>query len=203
MADVLLVEPRQAGQRSPLRVGLAHVPVGDQIVAVRVGVHQQDDDVAQDAPRLLVVAADQLVAGLDQLLRAEHLVGVQAAVDPDDRLALGGERLGLGVGEPLGQRQPPGDLLVAAEPLVVLGRGDDGHQLRPALGGLADLDQRQAIRLGVELPPVLGELPVGGELVVGADVEAELGLGRGDAGPGSGRWTGRRAGRSRRRGRRP
>ena len=67
--------------------------------------------------RLVVVAADQAVAGLDQLLRAEHLVGVQAAVDPDDRLALGGERLGLGVGQAFGQGQPPGDFLVAGEPL--------------------------------------------------------------------------------------
>ena len=111
---------------------------------------------------------------------------MQPAVDPDDRPALGGERLGLDVGEALGQGQAPGDLLVAAEPLLVLGRGDDGHQLRPALGGLADLDQRQPIRLGVELAPVVGQLPVGRELVVGPDVEAELGLGGGDAAAGAG-----------------
>ena len=167
--------------RPPQRIGLAQVPVGDEVVAVRVGVDQQDDHVVEDAARLVVVAADQAVDGLDQLLRAEHLVGVQPAVDPDHRLALGGERLGLGVGEALGQGQAAGDLLVAAEPLLVLGRGDDGHQLRPALGGLADLDQRQPVRLGVELAPVVGQLPVGGELVVVADVEAELGLGGGDA----------------------
>jgi hypothetical protein len=73
---------------------------------------------------------------------------------------------------------------------VVLGGGDDRHQLRSAFGGLADVHHRQPIRLGIELPPVLGELPVGGELVVGPDVEAELGLGSGDASA----WTGGRLG---------
>ena len=74
----------------------------DQLVAVGVGVHGEDDDVAEEAQRLGVDAADELVDGLDQLLRAEHLVGVQAAVDPDDRLAFGRERARLIVGEALG-----------------------------------------------------------------------------------------------------
>ena len=53
--------------------------------------------------RLGVVAADQLVDRLDQLLRAEHLGRVQAAVDPDDRLAFLRQRARLLVGQPLGQ----------------------------------------------------------------------------------------------------
>ena len=36
----------------------------------------------------VVVAAGHPLDVLDQLLRAERFVGVQAAVDPDDRLAL-------------------------------------------------------------------------------------------------------------------
>ena len=56
--------------------------------------------------RLLVVAAHHLVDRLDQLLRAEHLGRVQAAVDPDDGLAFLGERARLVVGQPLGMREP-------------------------------------------------------------------------------------------------
>ena len=52
--------------------------------------------------RLGVVAADQLVDRLDQLLRAEHFGGVQAAVDPDDRLAFLRQRARLIVGQPFG-----------------------------------------------------------------------------------------------------
>ena len=53
-------------------------------------------------------------------MRAEHLGRVQAAVDPDDGLALARQRAGLLVGESFGRRQAPGDLLVAIEILVVL-----------------------------------------------------------------------------------
>src|SRR4029450_4344841 len=42
----------------------------------------------QQPPRLLIVCLRKLVDEFDQLLRAEHLVGVQPAVDPDHRLAL-------------------------------------------------------------------------------------------------------------------
>ena len=55
--------------------------------------------------RLGVGAADQLVDDLDQLVRAEHLGRVQAAVDPDDRLAFLRERVRLIVGQPLGARE--------------------------------------------------------------------------------------------------
>ena len=41
------------------------------------------------------VAAEELVDRLDQRLGAERLAGVQAAVDPHDRLALGRELRGL------------------------------------------------------------------------------------------------------------
>ena len=60
-------------------------------------------------------AAHQLVHELDQLLRAEHLVRVQAAVDPDNRLALGGERARLLIVEIFGQREAPGDVAVVVE----------------------------------------------------------------------------------------
>ena len=58
----------------------------------------------------VVVARDQLVDGLDQLVGAEHFGGVQAAVDPDDRLAFLRERVRLIVGQPFGERQTLGDV---------------------------------------------------------------------------------------------
>ena len=63
-------------------------------------MRREDDDVAQEAQGLRVGAADELVDRFDQLLRAEHFVGVQPAVDPDDRLPSSSERTSLGVGQP-------------------------------------------------------------------------------------------------------
>ena len=71
-----------------------------QLHAVRVRVHRQDDEVVQEAHRLGVGAADQLIDRLDQLVRAEHFGRVQAAVDPDDRLAFLRQRARLIVGQP-------------------------------------------------------------------------------------------------------
>ena len=58
--------------------------------------------VVEEPHRLLVGAADHLVDHLAELLRAERLGGVQAAVDPDDRLAFLRQRARLLVGQPLG-----------------------------------------------------------------------------------------------------
>ena len=56
VADVLLVSARQPDERAQQRIALAHVPVRDELVAVRVGVHGQHDHVAQEAQRLGVGA---------------------------------------------------------------------------------------------------------------------------------------------------
>ena len=56
----------------------------------------------------------QPVDRFDQLLRAEHFGRVQAAVDPDDGLAVLRELARLLVGEAVGERQPAVDVLVAA-----------------------------------------------------------------------------------------
>ena len=115
MAGVLVVEDRDALRGALHRVVVPHVPVGDEGVAVRIGVGDQEDDVIQEAHRLGVVAADHLPHEFHELLGAEDLGGVEAAVDPDDGLALGGERAGFVLGDALGMRQPPRDLLVAVE----------------------------------------------------------------------------------------
>ena len=85
----------------------------------------EDDDVAQDPRRLLVGAADQLVDRLDQLVRADHFGRVQAAVDPDDRLAFLRQRARLLLGHAARAVQLLRDLLVAIELGEVLRRGDD------------------------------------------------------------------------------
>ena len=66
------------------------------------------------------------------------------------------------------------------------GERDDRHVLAAALGGLADVDQLHAVRLGGELLPVRLELGVAGHLVIVADVEAEGLFGGGDFGRGLG-----------------
>ena len=104
------------------RVGFAHVPIGHELVPVRVGVHGQHDHVTQETTRLIVRTADQLIDGLDQLLCAEYLVSVQPAIDPDDRFALGRQRARLRVGQSLRQGKASRDVTVVIESPQVLGR---------------------------------------------------------------------------------
>ena len=140
----------------------------------------QDDHVSEEPHRLFVGAADELIDRFHQLLRAEDLGGVQAAVDPHDGLAVASELPCLFVGQALGEREPLGDVLVFLQVFVVLRRGDDGHQLIAALGGLADALQDHAVGIGVELAEELAELGVVRQDVVGADRMAEELLRRGD-----------------------
>ena len=127
-----------------------------------------------------VGAAHHLPDVFEQLLRAERFGCVEPAVNPDDGLAFLGERTRLFVAQSLGVREPRRDLLVARELLVVLRRGHDRHQLRAALGRLADGLDDDARRLFGELLPVGRDLLVVGEEVVVAEVVAELLERRGD-----------------------
>ena len=174
MPDVLLVEsgdspaPALGGLRHP------HVPVRYQLHAVGVGVHRQQDDVIQEPQRFPIVAAEHLVDGFHQLVGTEDLRGVQSAVDPDDGLALLGQGAGVVIRQPLGEGQPPGNVLVPGEVPVVFRRRDDGHEMGASFGGPADLLEHHARRLALELAPVCFQLGVVGEVIVVADVEAEL-----------------------------
>ncbi len=136
-------------------------------------VHGQNDDVVQNAQRLGIVAAHHLPDEFHQLLRAQNFRGMQTAIDPNHRLAFMRQRARFVVGEPFGERQLARDFLVMLQLLVIFGRGDDGHPLRAALFGLADLDQLHAIGLGGQFLPPGGELCVIGELVIVADLESE------------------------------
>ena len=89
-------------------VGVAHVPVGDELHAVGIGEGAEDDVVVEEAQGLGIGLGVELVDGLDELLGADGLGGVKAAVDPDDGFAFFGERLGLVVGETLGAGRASG-----------------------------------------------------------------------------------------------
>ena len=70
---------------------------------------------------------------LDQLLRAEHFGGVQAAVDPDHRLAFARERVRLLVGQPSASASLRFASLISGSFRVVLRRRDDGRDsVRPS-----------------------------------------------------------------------
>ena len=165
-------------------VGLAHVPLGDEVVSVRIVEDEERNVVVEEAHRFGVGAGVELVNGFDELGLADGFRRMQAAIDPDDGFAFFGERVSLVWGKSFGVGELGGDFLVVVELGDVLGRGDDDHVLAAALGGGADVDQLHAVGLGGELLDVGGDLVVVGQHVVVAHVEADGLFGRGDVGTG-------------------
>ncbi len=172
VTDVLLIETRDVHVALE-RVRVLHVPVRDELHPVRIRVNGQDDQVVQEAHRLRIGAADQLIRRLDQLVRAEDFGGVETAVEPDDGFAFARRArvASSSVPSPIARRRD--DVLVAVELLEVLRRRDDRHELRATFGRLPDLLHDHAVGLGVDLLPVFLELIVVRQLPVVADVEPE------------------------------
>ena len=102
VADVFLPKARNVLERALAGVGLAHVPVGNQFHAVRIGVRGQNDNVVENAQRFRIVARHHFVDQLHQLMSAQHFAGVQSAVDPHYGFAFVRQRAGLIVGESFG-----------------------------------------------------------------------------------------------------
>ncbi len=96
--------------------------------------------------------------------------------------AVAGELPRLIVGQALGEREPAIDVLEFREVPMVLRRRDDRGVLGPALGCLADVDDRHPVGFLIELLQVLLELRVVDETVVVADLPAELLLRARDSG---------------------
>jgi hypothetical protein len=71
VADVLLIEFWETAELPLQWVRAAHVPVGDQVVAIRIGVHEQDDDIIEQAQGFFIIAAHELIDRLTQLLCAQ------------------------------------------------------------------------------------------------------------------------------------
>ena len=82
-------------------------------------MHREDHEIVQEPGRLGIGARDELIDRLDQLVGAEDLGRVQAAVEPDNALALLRQCSSLLVGQTLGQRQPAGDFLVSLDLPVI------------------------------------------------------------------------------------
>ncbi len=172
--DIFLVEPRDISVRAFGHIRLAHVPVRDQLHAVGIDQTAEQDHIVKKAPGLVVLTAAHLPDGLDQLLCAQRFSRVQPAVDPDHGAALARQRARLLVAQPLRQRQPPRDLFVSIELLLVLRRSDDRQVHGPPLGALAHFDDLQSIRFPVQLLDVGFILRVIDQLIIIADVEPEL-----------------------------
>ena len=65
VTGVLVIEARQSRRRALQSVGVAHIPVGHQLLPVGIGRDQEDDVVAEEAQRLWVGSAHQLICRLD------------------------------------------------------------------------------------------------------------------------------------------
>ena len=86
--DVLVIKLRKALQTALQRVRFAHVPVGNQFLAIGVRRHAKDDVVVEKTHRIHIGSAQQLVYGFNELLGTNGLIGVQAAINPDDGFTL-------------------------------------------------------------------------------------------------------------------
>ncbi len=194
VADIVMVE---LGDPGHLEVGtdVRHVPVGDDVEAVRVHVrHEQDDRVLADGSSLGRLVGHEVVCHFGHHLTMSHLGRVQPPVDPNDRLSFLRERPSLRLGENRAVsfvrissvRERPGDLFVAIHPSQVLRCGDCRDVQRLPKGALADLLENHPIGRRGQGLVVRGDWAVGRELEVLAGRETDdvsrrrhLGSGRG------------------------
>uniref|UniRef100_A0A0N5A4K1 LigA n=1 Tax=Parastrongyloides trichosuri TaxID=131310 RepID=A0A0N5A4K1_PARTI len=191
VADVLLIQHRDAVVLALQRILVAHVPGRNQLPPVRVQRREQDDYVVQDALGLGVLGRQPFIEGGDQGLRRHRLGGVQAAVDPHYGLAFGGQGAGLVLADALGLGQAPRDLLIAVDVGQVLRRGDDREVLRPSFRRATDLQQLHPVGLPRQGMQIALELGVGDQAIVRSDLMAERLQRRGQ---GAGGRRGRRRG---------
>src|SRR4051812_13717624 len=73
VGGVFLPEARDAVELALGWVGVAHVPVGDQLHAVGIGKGAEDDVIVQEAHGLRIGLGVELVDGLDELLGSDGL----------------------------------------------------------------------------------------------------------------------------------
>ena len=97
--DIVMIELRDA-RHLELAAHIRHIPVGDDIQAVRVHVrHQEDDRVLPHTPGLRGLVRHEVARHLRHQLPVRDLRRVQPAVDPHDRDAFPRERPRLLLGE--------------------------------------------------------------------------------------------------------
>ncbi len=174
VATILLVEVWKSGHAAGFWVGSAHVPVGNPIVSVGVGVDEEDDAVLEHPFGLGIVLTREAVRHLDEVLSFEHFAGVEPAVNPDDRLLVLDKLFDFIV---VLKTFCQGEALVALsdafEISAVAGVGDDAHQLVASILGLSDVFDGEAVRFCCEQLPVIGQFCVIGQVIVFARVVTE------------------------------
>ena len=174
VACVLLIEPGRVGAFI-LRPELFVVPVGDHDLAIGVEAGDFDeDDVVQYAPRLFVLAGEQIVSQLRRHLRAANLGGVHTHRLHDDDLALLGQGAGLRFGESARVAQASVDLAVSFQLRQVGGGRDDDHQERVALRSGPHVHHLHAASaLFLENAVVVDDFVPARDFPVGAELKAE------------------------------
>ena len=179
VAHVLVVGPRHlpAFERRALHL---LVPVGHQLVAVRVQRrHEDDDDPIEQLDGARVIRGGQFVQQIVCRLRGADFAGVDAAPDGDNRLRAAHHALPFAFVTQLprvGEQPVAG--LQRRQVLDVLRRADDGADDAAALGGGPDIDQFDAGRGGGNCFEVLRDRRPVSEPPVGAHLEPEERLGR-------------------------
>src|SRR6186713_235127 len=99
---------------------------------------------------------------------------MESTIDPDDCLAITSHGARGVVRKSLSQGESHRGLTIALEVPVILGRRDNGHEVRPALGRFSYLLHHHAIGLRIELLPIRRDLLVAGQEVVVAEVAAKF-----------------------------
>src|SRR6185437_7419834 len=161
------------------------IPIGDG--ALPVGVDREPklyDQILADLLEQRRFSGDEVVAELDGVLMVGDFVGVQSAVDMDERLGFARQRMRLLVRNTARHGEAPRDIFVVLDLRQVRRVGDEGDPPVALLRGLAYVDQFDAVGRCRDLAEVVERVFVSGELKVGARLIAEYRFGRRNSGGG-------------------
>ena len=157
----------------------AHVPIRHDLHPIGIHMDKKDDDLIQNTKRFCIVFRSQFIQRLDQLLCANHLIGVKTTINPHDRLSLTGERLSLSFSN-LRSTQLSGNFLVARQFREIFGRSNHQKRLLTPKLRLSNTSVFHAIRKVSDFFEVGLRLRKIGEHVGITDGETKMLLGSGD-----------------------
>ena len=181
VTDVVMVKLRHR-RHLELTAHVRHVPVSDDVEAVRVHVgHKEQDRVLTDVLRLGRLIRHEMVRHLRHHLTVRYFGSMQTAIDPDDRLPFLGQGSSVLFGQNrtvpaiwiTGVRERARDLLVTVQEREIFWRRNRRKVKRLTERTLADLLKHHAIRGCREGFEVLRDRPVIGQLEILARSEAD------------------------------